>query len=640
MSVRSRARTLVIALPFALLVLATLAIPLPARASFDPEAPPAGAHTQTEGPRYWVGEVEIRYAEDHPLHPPVDLVREGQYALGQATDGYVGARRGAENHWFELKELGTDGAAPVYATGIRDLCEQVVGELGNRGLIGVYVAPDPAQIDPDTGADLRGDDTRLTLVIHTGRVRSVRTFTAGEPAPGAAPIAAESNDYEQIAERSPLQPVGAGDPLAKTELDAYVATLNRLPGRVVDVVITPTLTPGIVNLDYLISEDKPWSVSSSISNTGTEETGDWRQRFSYANYQLTGHDDVLLLDYLTGSFDKVNAALGSYETNLPFVYGLRARANSSWSKYSADQFGFNDVFEGKQYEFGGSLIQSLVRRPGLFLDATLGARWMHIDVTNFSTEASMPFFVPELALSLERVRSTSRVFARLGFEQSVPFIAGTTSSDIQDFSAAGRSDVDDSWRLVSLDVRGSFFLRPWLRGVPVRAGRALRPRELAHELAWRVGGQYSLGTRLIPQAEGVLGGPGTVRGYPQSIVAGDSLLGGSVEYRFHVPLSLVALEPWHLPVVGEFRPGPDSYHRLPDWDLVIAPFFDYGWTWNEKAVPGEENATLASLGLAFEVVVRQNFSLRLDYGFALRDVEAADVKSGDTEANLAATVRY
>ena len=145
MSVRSKARTLAIALAF---VLAALATPPVARASFDPDSPPAGAYTQTEGPRYWVGEVDIRYAEDHPLHPPVDLIRAGQYA-----------------------------------TGVRDLCEQVVNELGQRGLIGVYVAPDPAQIDPDTGADLRGDDTRLTLVIHTGRVRSVRTFTAGEGTP-------------------------------------------------------------------------------------------------------------------------------------------------------------------------------------------------------------------------------------------------------------------------------------------------------------------------------------------------------------------------------------------------------------------------------------------------------------------------
>ncbi|MEX2205834.1 MAG: hypothetical protein WEF50_06350 [Myxococcota bacterium] len=634
MSARSMAR--------AFLLLLVGATPLPSHASFDPSAPPAGAHTQTEGPRYWVSAVEIRYADDHPLHPPVALVSQGQYALGQASDGFVGARRGGENYWFELRSLGAEGAAPVYATGVRDLCEQIVGELGQRGLIGVYVAPEAAQIDPDTGADLRGDVTELTLVVHTGRVRSVRTFTAGQTgAPGAAPPAdREAQDYEQIAQRSPLQPVGTGDPLAKAELDAYVAGLNRLPGRVVDVVITPTLTPGIVNLDYLVSEDKPWSISSSISDTGTDQTGDWRQRFSYANYQLTGHDDVLLLDYLTSSFDEVNAVVGSYETNLPLSRDLRARATSSWSQYTADQFGFDDAFKGEQYEFGAALVSSLLRRPGLFLDATLGTRWMHIDVTNFSTDASMPFFVPELALSLERVRPASRMFARLGFEQSVPFIAGTDSDDIDEFSRAGRSDVDNDWRMISLDVRGSFLLRPWLRGVPVRAGRTLRPRELAHELAWRLGGQYSLGTRLIPQVEGVLGGPGTVRGYPQSIAAGDSVFGGSVEHRFHVPLSIAAVMPWQLPLIGEFRPGPDADQRLPDWDFVVATFFDYGQTWNQSAVPGEEDATLSSLGLAFEVVVRRNFSMRFDYGFALSDVDFADVQSGDTEANFAATVRY
>ena len=633
MGVRSGIRTLSI-------LLVVFALPLLARASFDPSDPPAGEHTLTEGPRYPIGEIELRYAEDHLLHPPVDLVSSGQYGLGRASDGYVGARRGGDIEWFELRDLGVDGAIPVYATGLRDLCEQIVGELGERGLIGVYVAPDPVQIDPDTGADLREDSTTLALVIHTGRVRAVRTFTAGEAPPGALPPVLESPEHEQIASRSPLQPVGAGDPLAKRELDAYVATLNRLPGRVVDVVITPTLTPGVVNLDYLVSEQRPWTISSSISDTGTDQTGEMRQRFSFASYQLTGHDDVLLLDYMTASFDEVNALAGSYEANLPLAFGLRGRVNGSWSEYAADQFGLSNAFEGEQFEIGGALVSSLVRRPGFFVDATLGARWMDIDVTNLSTSASMPFFVPEIALSLERTSSTSRVFARLGLEQSLPFVAGTSSSDLDDFSAAGRSDVDDGWRLLSLDVRGSFFLRPWLRGVPVRDGRTLRPRELVHEIAWRLGGQYSLGTRLIAQVEGVLGGPGTVRGYPQSIVAGDSILGGSVEYRYHIPLSLSATVPWQLPWGGEFRPGPDANQRMPDWDFVIATFYDYGQTWNDQAVAGEEDATLSSLGVGLEIVVRQNLSLRIDHGFVLSDVEAADVSSGDSKTNFAATVRY
>ena len=160
---------------------------------------------------------------------------------------------------------------PVYATGLQDLCEQVVATLGERGLIGVYVSPPPNEIDPDTGADLRPEgSTELHLVVHTGRVQGVRTFAA--PAvPGAAPLPQEiSNDHEEIAARSPLQPVGAGDPLNKNQLDAYLAGLNRLPGRMVDAVVTPTLTPGVVNLDYMVAEDRPWTVASDISNTGTE----------------------------------------------------------------------------------------------------------------------------------------------------------------------------------------------------------------------------------------------------------------------------------------------------------------------------------------------------------------------------------
>ena len=42
----------------ALALSAALALPAaPARASFDPGDPPAGEHTQTDGPRYWVGKV-------------------------------------------------------------------------------------------------------------------------------------------------------------------------------------------------------------------------------------------------------------------------------------------------------------------------------------------------------------------------------------------------------------------------------------------------------------------------------------------------------------------------------------------------------------------------------------------------------
>src|SRR5262249_20629261 len=157
--------------------------------------------------------------------------------------------------------------------------------------------------------------------------------------------------------------------------------LNRLPGRMVDVVVTPTLTPGVVNLDYLVQEDRPWTIATDFSNTGTESTGKERQHFGFANYQLTGRDDVLLLDYLTSGFnDSSNAVNGSYEARMPFVPGLRWRLGGNWSSYNADQFGANNAFSGTQWEVNGTLVDNLIAEPGFFLDAFGGGRYMNVRV--------------------------------------------------------------------------------------------------------------------------------------------------------------------------------------------------------------------------------------------------------------------
>ncbi|MFI5316732.1 MAG: ShlB/FhaC/HecB family hemolysin secretion/activation protein [Myxococcota bacterium] len=617
----------------------------PARASFNPTDPPAGDHTQSDGPRYWIGRVYLAYANEHPLQPPIALLVGADYALGQASDGYVGARRGGKNVWFHLGELGVTEPVPVYATGLQDLCEQIVEQLGERGMMGVYVAPSPADIDADTGGDVRPQgSTELHLVVHTGRVQAVRTFRAPELLAAAAPAAdQESDDRESIAARSPLQPVGAGDPLDKNKLDAYLADLNRLPGRMVDAVLTPTLTPGVVNLDYLVAEDRPWTISSDYSNTGTDSTGKNRQHFAFANYQLTGRDDSLLVDYTTSDFANTNSVSGSYEGRMPFLDGTRWRVGGDWSEYSSDQFGAAIKFSGTQWDVNGTLLQRLIAEPGFFVDAYFGTRWMNVDFVNIDTSfghPSMPFFVPALGVTLDRSWSTTRLHARLGFEQSVPAIAGTSSSDMQAFSDGTRADLDSNWRILSLDLGGSVYLQPWFHGTRFYDVRALRPREMTQELAWRFSGQSSLGTRVIPQVEGVLGGAATVRGYPQSVVSGDSFVNSSLEYRYHIPLALRGLAPLQVPWLGPFRLAPDDSLRMPDWDLVLCTFADYGRVMNANEVLGEHNDSLASLGVGVEIIVRRNFSLRLDYGFALLEIPQANVSVGNGEAHFAALMRY
>ena len=131
-----------------------------------------------------------------------------------------------------------------------------------------------------------------------------------------------------------------------------------------------------------------------------------------------------------------------------------------------------------------------------------------------------------------------------------------------------------------------------------------------------------------------------MRGYPQSIVSGDNAYQFRAEYRYHLPYGLETRPPSGLPLVGSFRLTPVGSYGRPDWDLVLRAFFDWGRTEIEDAIATEQDETLSSVGLGAELFIRNNISLRLDWGIALDSVRNDEVESGDSETHFAATIRY
>ena len=86
---------------------------------------------------------------------------------------------------------------------------------------------------------------------------------------------------------------------------------------------------------------------------------------------------------------------------------------------------------------------------------------MHIEVVNLDEfKDTMPFFVPELGFTLESTGDVTRTRGRLAFQQNLPALAGTDSQDMADFSDVSRANLDDNWRVLSLDMAGSIFLQP------------------------------------------------------------------------------------------------------------------------------------------------------------------------------------
>ena len=218
------------------------------------------------------------------------------------------------------------------------------------------MCPHAWDIDPRTGRDMRPrGESALRLVVYTGRIRGLRTFSSGRRIGGSE--RANHSAHARILAGSPLQaqsPQHPSDLLQRDELDDYLDYLNRHPGRRVDVALTPSQEGGQVYLDFLVAEERPWRVYAQSTNTGTDETGENRTRIGFVHNQLTGRDDILRLDFVTGNFgDEFEAWIGAYSSPLWGFDRTRWFVEGVSSEFDASVVGFDDLpFEGHPLRFG------------------------------------------------------------------------------------------------------------------------------------------------------------------------------------------------------------------------------------------------------------------------------------------------
>ncbi|MEI6274121.1 MAG: hypothetical protein WCQ03_11680, partial [Phycisphaerae bacterium] len=143
------------------------------------------------------------------------------------------------------------------------------------------------------------------------------------------------------------------------------------------------------------------------------------------------------------------------------------------------------------------------------------------------------------------------------------------------------------------------------------------------------------------------GGLYTVRGFAQSITAGDNALVGTVEYRMHIPRMFSAAVPTgSFPSAAKpFRWAPDSSTGgAPDWDLVFKTFFDAGTVSNNQAYAFEANTPMYSAGVGIDLTILNNISLGVDWGWALNSISnqsaGVQVDSGSSQFWFTATIIY
>lgn len=629
--------------------------PPPVRVTAQPGELPGepGAAIEADGPRYPVSAFVIRYAQDTRGLPLVEAIGRVEVELGRVADGYVAPRPGVPVVRMRVREAADRGVEGYYASAIAAVTRAILGEFNRQGLIAVVVAPSDEDIyqpedrtDPGWGRDLRPPGkTDLTILVKVGLVKEVRTLASGDRVPAAERV--NNPAHRRIRVSSPIRPVegedasvGRPDLIRKDLLDDYLFRLNRHPGRHVNASLAPSEEPGGVVLDYLVSENRPWTVYAQVSNTGTEQTNEWRERFGFLHTQLTGEDDILSVDYITAGFQESHAVVASYERPFFSSDRLRWRVYGSWDQYTASDVGQQGQrFRGDDWQAGAEMTYNVFQRGEVFLDLLGGVRYMQVRVSNdlVQVEGENNFFLPYFGGRLERNTEAMSSAASVKFEYQVPQVAGTDRSQLDNL---GRFATDAQWVTLRWDLTHSMYLEPVLFPGAFNdpsSGAAT----LAHEVALMFRGQYAFEYRLIPNEEQVVGGMYTVRGYPESAVAGDTALIASAEYRFHLPRVFgVQPDPTQTPLFGRpFRWAPQQPYGRADWDLIFKGFIDAGQTYVSDPLPFERDRTLLGAGLGVELQVQRNLAVRLDWGVALHDVPG-EADQGDNRLHFSATILY
>ncbi|MEM9419829.1 MAG: hypothetical protein AAGA25_12385 [Planctomycetota bacterium] len=611
------------------------------------QAGAAAETTAADGPAYAITAFDFVVLRDLSGLPTEAELNDIVVELLETPTGYVAPRPGSTITAVRLGDLHSLPQNMLYASAANHVAAAVVRDFNDRGIIGVLVSPDPNEIRVDFtdqgtavwGTDLRADgNTTLRLLVRTNIVSEMRTVASGDRITDGQRVNHPS--HRRILSNSP---VGVGDLVNRREIDDYLFDLNRHPGRNAAVAVSTGLNPaqGDTVLDYLVSEAKPWTAFFNLSNTGTRDTREWRERFGYLNTQFTGNDDILSMEYVTAGFEESQAVFISYERPFESNDRVHWRTYGTFQDFTASDVGAPGAdFDGTEYGIGGELIWNFWQKGPSFLDLVGGARWesVHVDNQFAVIEETEPFFIPYLGVAYENTTQVNATTAYLGVEFNLDGLAGTDSPDID---GLGRLNTDADWVKFPFSLTHSFYLEPifnrddWLN-------ISTPGSTLAHELLFAFRGQYVPNDRLNPQAQEVLGGLYTVRGYDEAITAGDTVLIATAEYRLHIPRLFTPTPGQQRPVTqmfGEpFRTFPQEPYGSADWDLVAKAFIDAGRSVNNDRLFFEQNETLIGAGVGLDLLFKRNANFRIDYGVALED--AAGTTSGSSQFHFSFTLLY
>ncbi|WP_233834122.1 ShlB/FhaC/HecB family hemolysin secretion/activation protein [Paraburkholderia sp. ZP32-5] len=316
-----------------------------------------------------------------------------------------------------------------------------------------------------------------------------------------------------------LAPLAAGAPVAQAPLDRSLLLLGDIPGANAHATLGPGAAPGTSDLSVALEPTPPFAGQVQVDNEGDRYTGRVRGSADLALTNLLHQGDVLSLDALTTGPGMTWGQLGwSMVLN-----GLGTQAGASWS---ALRYRLGDTFEaldahGTAHVASAWLTQPLIRGQTLNLSGRLEFDHRQLDD---DIEAS----------SLHDDRHLNSVTASLSADRNDTWLGGGVTRatlGVTQGTLAFDNAPAQSADAATAGTQGSYTL--------FNAG-INRLQRLTDATRLYVAFSYQHANRNVDTSEQwLLGGPGTVRGYPVSTLGGASGFLATAELRHDFVLPVV-----------------------------------------------------------------------------------------------------
>lgn len=501
----------------------------------------------------------------------------------------------ASDQSVSLREFGEGLAIPLLLDN-RDL--HLLGEvplqyLKSLGFEGLVVLPDPRQINPINGEDLREEGNReLDLLVWVSLLQDVRMENDGAAIrPGHLKRLVGSLD-QRMGEKKWLE-----NPL-REEFFQFADLLGSGPGRRASVLLGPGDSPGFVNALIKIKSQPRNLVSFSATNSGTPSTGEWLLSGSLTRNQFTGSDDRLLLSHQSTETGERQAWSLAYEGSLLVPQTLLWGFSVGSSSYDGSSFAVTRIdFEGQTDSFDLFLRWNppgwTARDRSLFFEIGALAERTSSSNSLSAEEAEADLFTPRVSVGFSSSGSYRNAQGKLSLSGNRNSIPSSTQ-----FLLGGFNVVDRFLRL-RLEYLESLQIGKWMKD-HFFGEESLFPSD--HLLVNRMKFDYGLEkVRHLPQHQFISGGSGSVRGYPESPAAGDNGYLLSSEYRIPLEVGL---------------PGRSTAGMR----ATLIPFVDWSETFVNDPANWEADQAMLGAGVGMEIKMPQGFFARIDWAKPMREM--------------------